>query len=247
MKTRTDRNPSLDGLRQENARRAALASGVLRPVQATAEEREVDEKLAHWEAMRAQFAGRLRLPWGTESAAVMKAVSEHRAYWRPAEVRLLVLSESHVWTREAELAAEVPLEVFGHHQAPLPFVRMVYCLGYGERNLLQGPVHGKLRFATVLETAGGVRQSAAGAAGGGAYRAGLSQAARGKARSAGVAQGAGRVADGCLSGGAVRRFPAEAEDGCARAGARDRVGRVHARGDPCGRAAGGDGGGQDGV
>jgi hypothetical protein len=76
-----------------------------------------------------------------ESAAVLAAVAAHRAYWRPPQVRLLVMSESHVWTREAELAAEVPLGVFGHATAPTPFVRLVYCLGYGERDLVQGRVH----------------------------------------------------------------------------------------------------------
>jgi hypothetical protein len=83
----------------------------------------------------------LRLPWGTETAEVMAAVAAHRAYWRPDEVRVLVLSESHVMTREAELPASVPLEVFGHAGAPLPFVRLLYCLGYGERDLVQGRVH----------------------------------------------------------------------------------------------------------
>jgi len=98
-------------------------------------------EVERWEAVRAQMAS-LRLPWGTESAAVLAAVAAHRAYWRPpAEVRLLVLSESHVMTRAAELAASVPLEGFGHAEAPLPFVRMTYCLGYGERDLVQGRVH----------------------------------------------------------------------------------------------------------
>ena len=96
--------------------------------------------LEYWEAVRAQMS-RLRLPWGTETAEVMAAVAAHRAYWRPAEVRVLVLSESHVMTREAELQASVPLEVFGHGQAPLPFVRLLYCLGYGERDLVNGRVH----------------------------------------------------------------------------------------------------------
>lgn len=41
-------------------------------------------------------------------------------------------------TREAELEAQVPLEVFGHPGAPRAFVRMLYCLGYGERDLVQG-------------------------------------------------------------------------------------------------------------
>lgn len=103
----------------------------------TAPPMDVDGSLARWETVRAEMA-RLRLPWGTESAEVMAAVAEHRAYWRPKEVRLLVLSESHVMTREAELEAQVPLEVFGHPGAPRAFVRMLYCLGYGERDLVQG-------------------------------------------------------------------------------------------------------------
>jgi hypothetical protein len=94
-------------------------------------------ELARWETVRTQMA-RLRLPWGSETAEVMAAVAAHRAYWRPPEVRLLVLSESHVMTREAELEAQVPLEVFGHPGVPRSFVRMVYCLGYGERDLVQG-------------------------------------------------------------------------------------------------------------
>lgn len=98
---------------------------------------DVSGDLERWEAVRVEMA-RLRLPWGTESAAVLAAVAAHRAYWRPPEVRLLVLSESHVMTRETELEAQVPLEVFGHPRAPRAFVRMLYCLGYGERDLVQG-------------------------------------------------------------------------------------------------------------
>lgn len=96
--------------------------------------------LEYWEAVRAQMS-RLRLPWGTETAEVMAAVAAHRAYWRPAEVRVLVLSESHVMTREAEIAASVPMAVFGHERAPEAFVRLLYCLGYGERDLVHGRVH----------------------------------------------------------------------------------------------------------
>jgi len=140
MKTWVELNRSGAALRRENARRAALAAGVLQPVPGTSEARGVDAELARWEALRSQFAGTLRLPWDLESAAVMKAVAAHRAYWRPNDVRLLVLSESHVWTRETELAATVPLEVFGQPAAPAEFVRLVYCLGYGERDLVQGRV-----------------------------------------------------------------------------------------------------------
>ena len=83
--------------RQALRRAEGVSAGDVRAV------REVE--LERWEAVRAQMAP-LRLPWGMESAEVLAAVAAHRAYWRPAEVRLLILSESHVWTREAELAAE---------------------------------------------------------------------------------------------------------------------------------------------
>lgn len=131
MSTRTDRAMGA-------VVRDAFASG---PAPAVAvEAADGGSDLERWEAVRAQMSG-LRLPWGTETAEVMAAVARHRAYWRPAEVRVLVLSESHVMTRQAELDAQVPLEVFGHPGVPLPFVRMVYCLGYGERDLVQGRVH----------------------------------------------------------------------------------------------------------
>ena len=147
MTIRTEGSPGANALRQENARRAALASGALRSLAVAGEAEVADPEWQRWEEIRVRFAERLKLPWGMESAAVMKAVMAHRAYWRPNDVRLLVLSESHVFTRETELAARVPLAVFGHEHAPESFVRLVYCLGYGERDLVQGPVRGNVGTA----------------------------------------------------------------------------------------------------
>ena len=136
MKTAIELRAANMAARDACARRALLqVEGV------SAVEPVVAPDLGRWEAVRAQMAG-LRLPWGVESAAVLAAVAAHRAYWRPEQVRLLVISESHVMTRETELGAGVPLGVFGHEAAPEAFVRMVYCLGYGERDLLQGRVQG---------------------------------------------------------------------------------------------------------
>jgi hypothetical protein len=59
-------------------------------------------------------------------------------------------------TREAELEAQVPLEVFGHPGAPRAFVRMLCCLGYGERDLVQGrayPNWGSPQFWKLLAAA----------------------------------------------------------------------------------------------
>jgi hypothetical protein len=119
-------------VRQALLRQSALgAAGTVRP-----------QEIEYWEQVRSQIQSRLRLPWGNETAAVLAAVAAHRAYWRPAEVRLLVLSESHVLTRESELAVKVPLAVFGHPEAPTSFVRLLYCLGYGERDLCDGHLQG---------------------------------------------------------------------------------------------------------
>jgi hypothetical protein len=99
-------------------------------------------EIERWERIRREIQSQLRLPWGNETAAVLATVAAHRAYWRPAQVRLLVLSESHVLTRESELEVQVPLGVFGHPQAPASFVRLLYCLGYGERDLCDGRLSG---------------------------------------------------------------------------------------------------------
>jgi hypothetical protein len=67
-------------------------------------------------------------------------VDEHRQYWRPEKIRLVLLAESHVYTTNEELRRTLK----SHDQIPksLPrgFVRFVYCLGYGENELLDEPV-----------------------------------------------------------------------------------------------------------
>lgn len=66
-------------------------------------------------------------------------VEQHRRYWRPTKPRLVLLAESHVYTSEEELRRTVEAEkVLDQTPKDLPrgFVRFVYCLGYGENNLL---------------------------------------------------------------------------------------------------------------
>lgn len=70
-----------------------------------------------------------------EPIAVTKLVEQHRWFWRPARPRLLLLAESHVYTTEAEtqssmVASGIPAGI------PKEFVRLVYCLGYGEKAIL---------------------------------------------------------------------------------------------------------------
>lgn len=89
-----------------------------------------------WEELRARLASRLGGGWSLEPATVLAAVAAHRDYWKPHEVRVLLLAESHVLTHGRELAATVDLAPCGHAGAPSEFVRLVYCLGYGEKALV---------------------------------------------------------------------------------------------------------------
>jgi hypothetical protein len=68
--------------------------------------------------------------------SVLEAVHAHREYWRPADVRVLLLAESHVMTPSVDAASSVSLAPFGLANAPSAFVRLVYCLGYGEPGLV---------------------------------------------------------------------------------------------------------------
>lgn len=89
-----------------------------------------------WESLQQRLAVRIGTGWEHESVAVLAAVAAHREYWKPDEVRVLLLAESHVLTHERELVAKVPLARWGHPGAPSEFVRLVYCLGYGEKALV---------------------------------------------------------------------------------------------------------------
>ena len=71
-----------------------------------------------------------------EPLAVIQQVERHRRYWRPEKPRLVLLAESHVHTTEAELGSRVRMGEWAPKDLPSGFVRFVYCLGYGENELL---------------------------------------------------------------------------------------------------------------
>jgi hypothetical protein len=60
-------------------------------------------------------------------------------------VRLLLIAESHVYTSSEDLSLRIRLErlpVEAQH-VPTEYVRLVYCLGYGETSVLSGkPIYG---------------------------------------------------------------------------------------------------------
>lgn len=77
---------------------------------------------------------------GAEPFSVVESVENHRRFWRPERVRVVLLAESHVYTRPEECRP-----MHGHPQASIPgspgsFVRLVYCLGYGEPDFVGGDV-----------------------------------------------------------------------------------------------------------
>ena len=75
-----------------------------------------------------------------EPLEVLRRTEEHRAYWRPEHVRVLLLAESHVHTTPSELARRIVLPDSIGRDVPRGFVRLVYCLGYGENHLLDRPI-----------------------------------------------------------------------------------------------------------
>jgi hypothetical protein len=77
-----------------------------------------------------------------ESFETVKAVQAHRDYWKPQKkVSIVLLAESHVFTSDDERKkTQINLKQLNSEFADMPtdFVRFVYCLGYGEDELLNG-------------------------------------------------------------------------------------------------------------
>jgi hypothetical protein len=71
-----------------------------------------------------------------ESFEIVREVQKYREYWKPDNVKLVLLAESHVFTTEEELQSEVDTSALDLQDYPNRFVRFVYCLGYGENSLL---------------------------------------------------------------------------------------------------------------
>jgi hypothetical protein len=69
-----------------------------------------------------------------EPVQVAEMVEAHRWAWKPPRPRLILVAESHVFTTLAELAVKY-VNPPGAQHAPSNYVRLVYCLGYGEADL----------------------------------------------------------------------------------------------------------------
>lgn len=80
----------------------------------------------------------------TEPFESVELVEKYRRYWKPAKVKILLLGESHLLTndkeRSIEILRETP-ELDDLPDYPRQYVRFVYCLACGERNLTKNPNH----------------------------------------------------------------------------------------------------------
>lgn len=73
-----------------------------------------------------------------DSLEAVKQVEEYRQFWKPEETNVVLLAESHVYTDEKDYAIKLNKSILHRiiPNYPLRFVRFVYCLGYGENQLL---------------------------------------------------------------------------------------------------------------
>jgi len=80
--------------------------------------------------IKTKFENKLKI----EPFSVVKSVNEHRNFWKPKRVRILLMAESHVYTPIEEYNHTLQYSAFPElYGCPPNYVKLVYCLGYGER------------------------------------------------------------------------------------------------------------------
>ena len=73
-----------------------------------------------------------------ELPQVALAVEKHRWAWRPENISVILIAESHIYTscEDCRLKVQKKLLPKAAQHTPEEFVRLIYCLGYGEPELL---------------------------------------------------------------------------------------------------------------
>jgi len=95
----------------------------------------MDTQLARCHSSIRQILGRKAEPLKS-----VELVEQYRRYWRPDQVKTILLAESHVYTRGKDrdlVLKEIPC-LPGY---PTHYCRFVYCLAYGERELIKNGQH----------------------------------------------------------------------------------------------------------
>jgi hypothetical protein len=78
-----------------------------------------------------------------EPFEVISTVEHYRHYWKPETVKTILLAESYVYTSPQDFSCEFNPALFtqgGMADYARSFVRFVYCLGYGEDEMLREKV-----------------------------------------------------------------------------------------------------------
>jgi hypothetical protein len=73
-----------------------------------------------------------------EPYAAVELVEQYREYWRPRDVKVILLAESHAYTSTADM--ELVFDA-GLSRYPSEYCRFIYCLAYGEPTLTANPDH----------------------------------------------------------------------------------------------------------
>jgi len=74
---------------------------------------------------------------------VVQAVEEYRQYWKPKNIKIILLAESHVYTtlEDFQNIFESPPSILPNY--PKNYVRFIYCINYGASNTGQRNSHNK--------------------------------------------------------------------------------------------------------
>ena len=75
-----------------------------------------------------------------EPIEAVQLVEKYRRYLKPIKVKVILLAESHVFTETSDLQITIP-DIEGLPGYPKQYVKFVYCLGYGEKDLTKDPLH----------------------------------------------------------------------------------------------------------
>jgi len=78
-----------------------------------------------------------------DSLEVVRQVEQYRQFWKPEEIKVALLAESHVHTAQQDYETKCNKSILSQiiPNYPLHFVRFVYCLGYGENELLDASIN----------------------------------------------------------------------------------------------------------
>jgi hypothetical protein len=100
---------------------------------------EISKELTSTRGLKSR-KGSVKPPLAPEPFRSCLAAEFHRQFWKPAEPRMVLLAESHVYTDEIDLACKMKTGMLPPdiQQSSPQFVRLIYCLGYGENALVRG-------------------------------------------------------------------------------------------------------------